>query len=563
MTSGRMLALLPALALVLPPSATVGQAGEMVVASSTVFGALPAPVKVRAALNSGKPGREISRLIFGVSFGGEAHKREAGIALDRWGGNRWTRFDWKTGNDAAGGDWYFMNGGQAAKSPAEVWIHEAIRANRALGIETLVTIPITGWVAKDNYSCSFSVSKYGVQKDAEKWNPDHGNGQRPDGTPVRGNDPNDAGKPAGPGYMGEFVDFLELLHGPSSKAPRVHFALDNEPGIWNSTHRDVHPEPVSYDELWERTVAYANAIKDADPTAMVWGPVEWGWLGILRSAKDGENNGADSKAHNTDFLLKWYIQQLAAHKRKTGRLLVDVIDTHDYPEVYIDGKKVGEGSGPAVERARLLAVRTWWDPKYKPNGGEQGTTWIWEPMGLLPRIQGMIREYLPELKLAITEYGFGGNDTINGALVHSLLFRALMREGAYAACEFGPPKKGQPAFLAFKLFRNYDSAGGAFEGRYIDGSSPDPELTVFGALDRKKGLLRVAAVNTDTATAREVDLDAGLTLAAGAARIFALGRDDPHSITAGSLEVKASRRLAFEVPAYSVVMVECRTARIP
>jgi hypothetical protein len=509
-----------------------------------------------------KPGHEVSPLLWGVGFADDAHRKEGGITLDRWGGNRFSRFDWKTGNDAAGNDWFFVNGGQAAKTPAEVWIHEKLRANRAAGIETLLTVPINGWVAKDNSSYSFSVTKYGAQRSVDQWNADRGNGIRPDGTRITGNDPNDAGKPVGPEYMGEQAAFLKSLHGPSSVKPRLNFALDNEPGLWNSTHRDVHPEPASYDELWERTVAYANAIKDADPTAMVWGPVEWGWLGIQRSAKDAVTDGADSRAHDSDFHLKWYIRQLAEYKRKTGRLLVDVIATNDYPEVYVEERRITQASGPAIERARILAVRTWWDRAYKPSGGEQGTTWIWEPMYLLPRIQDMIREYLPELKLAITEWNWGGNDTVNGALVHALAYRALMREGAYAACEWGPPRAGDPALLAYRLFRNYDGKGGSFAGRYIDGSTADPELTVFGALDRKGRLLRVVAVNTDPASAREVTLDAGLTLVAGTVRTFTLGRDNRAAIVEGSLKAGASRSLGFTVPAYSVVLLECRTARV-
>ena len=41
------------------------------------------------------------------------------------------------------------------------------------------------------------------------------------------------------------------------------YILDNEPMLWNSTHRDVHPEPVTYDELLDRTVRYASAIRAA------------------------------------------------------------------------------------------------------------------------------------------------------------------------------------------------------------------------------------------------------------------------------------------------------------
>jgi hypothetical protein len=62
--------------------------------------------------------------------------------------------------------------------------------------------------------------------------------------------------------------------------------LDNEPMLWNETHRDVHPRPTSYDELRNRTYRYAAAIKAVDPGAKTLGPAEWGWNGYFYSALD-------------------------------------------------------------------------------------------------------------------------------------------------------------------------------------------------------------------------------------------------------------------------------------
>ena len=53
------------------------------------------------------------------------------------------------------------------------------------------------------------------------------------------------------------------------------YILDNEPTLWSATHRDVHPEPTGYDELLERTIAYASAVRRADPNAKIAGPAEW------------------------------------------------------------------------------------------------------------------------------------------------------------------------------------------------------------------------------------------------------------------------------------------------
>lgn len=514
-----------------------------------------APEVVTAKLDLARPGPEISPLIFGVNFATDAHREQARVPLERWGGNRWTRFDWKTGNDAAGNDWFFVNGGQNASRPEEAWYNAALERNRKLGIATLVTVPTIGWVAKDSSSHSFSVAKYGPQKRTDRWNADRGNGIRAsDGQPVRGNDPADAGKKIGPEYIGEFVRYLKSRFGPAGDEPRIHFALDNEPGLWHSTHRDVHPEEVTWEEVWDFTVRYATAVKTADPTAWVWGPTSWGWLGM-------KHLGRKAEEQPVDFFLRWYLRKLAAHERETGVRLVDVLDIHNYPEIYVEGygrvteggrKAPSEEARRAAERARIDGVRTWWDREHVPKGPGV-STWIGEPMYLLGRCQDLIRDEYPGTRLAVTEWAFGGNDEMNGAIVHALVFQALMREGAYAATEWGRPEERQPAFHAFRMFRNYDGKGGEFRGRYIPGSSSAEDIRVFGARDDETGVLRVAVVNVDPARARRVRLEIGR---GKNARTFVLDGESPLRIRNGGRLDGREGAVEFESPASSITVLE-------
>ena len=146
-----------------------------------------------------------------------------------------------------------------------------------------LTLPMLGWVAKDNGSYGFSVRKYGPQKQSEPGHDDIGNGLRADGQLVRANDPNDTSVAIGPDFVAEAIAFVSR-HGAKDGAK--YWALDNEPMIWHQTHRDVRPEPLGYDEFWDRTVKYAEAIKKADPAAKVAGFCSWGWTDLFYSAKD-------------------------------------------------------------------------------------------------------------------------------------------------------------------------------------------------------------------------------------------------------------------------------------
>lgn len=50
------------------------------------------------------------------------------------------------------------------------------------------------------------------------------------------------------------------------------YGLDNEPDRWSIVDRDVHPNPLTYDELIEKSLPAAEAIKAAGPDARVLGP---------------------------------------------------------------------------------------------------------------------------------------------------------------------------------------------------------------------------------------------------------------------------------------------------
>ena len=77
----------------------------------------------------------------------------------------------------------------------------------------------------------------------------------------------------------------------SPAAGKRIYALDNEPALWSSTHRDVHPARLTYDELWTKMRDTALAVHAADATAELAGPAEWGWPNYFCSDADVVSNG--------------------------------------------------------------------------------------------------------------------------------------------------------------------------------------------------------------------------------------------------------------------------------
>lgn len=89
---------------------------------------------------------------------------------------------------------------------------------------------------------------------------------------------------------------------------------------------------LGYDELWNKTLSAASAIKEKYPNAIITGPAAWGWPEYFYSDLDGGVAGPDRAAHGNRDLLEWYLGKVCAHNQSTGVRLIDYLDIHFYPQ---------------------------------------------------------------------------------------------------------------------------------------------------------------------------------------------------------------------------------------
>ncbi len=105
--------------------------------------------------------------------------------------------------------------------------------------------------------------------------------------------------------------------GLASAGGLKYYLMDNEPSIWNGTHRDVHPVGADYSEIYNDYLNYAGAVRALDPTATIVGPEEWGWLALFYSGYDQQNGtgpASDYATHNNTYYYPWLMQQLYSYQ---------------------------------------------------------------------------------------------------------------------------------------------------------------------------------------------------------------------------------------------------------
>ncbi len=495
----------------------------------------PPPGPVAVSINVAGTRRAIDPMIYGVNFGSNAQHQDLRYPTRRWGGNRTSRYNWQFDVDNTANDYFFQNiaASDSGVLPNDSSANRFVVSTKASGGEPMLTIPTIGWVAKDSRTklWSFSQAAYGAQTLDEcrfyAPNPpfwctaDSGNGLCVGGAfcqggKIVGNNVLDTSKAAPPSYAGDWVTHLRARHGTAATTGVRLFSLDNEPMLWDSTHRDVHPAPATYDEVWQRGRDRALAIKAIEPDAKVFGPVTWGWCDFWTSAADaalpnGCFDGPDRAAHGGIPFVEWYLQRICAEPGPGGVRLVDYLDLHYYPQ-YVNGQNVGlagldnnpvAGEQADMQARRMRSLKEMYDPNWVSE------SWMGETAypipNFLPRARAAIDARCPGVKLALTEYKWGPDNGITGALAQAELLAIFGREGVDYAARWVAPDVGTLSEHAFRMYLDFDGANSRVVGDSIPASSSVSDAVGAYAVDQTAGKLFVLVFNRDTA-ARTINL---------------------------------------------------------
>jgi hypothetical protein len=450
-------------------------------------------INVDAAANR----RAINPNIYGVAHASTAQLADLNSPLNRNGGNNTTRYNWQLNADNRGNDWYYQSIADASATTGERG--DTFVANaRAAGAAAMLTIPTIEWVAKVGASrtklASFSIAKYGAQSGNDwQWFPDAGNGVRTNGQFVTGNDPNDASVPSTPALQQAWVQHLVARWGTNANGGLRYYILDNEPSIWHATHRDVRPVGATMDEIRSKTIEFGQRIKTIDPSAFVVGPEEWGWSGYFYSGYDqqyGSTHGwgslPDRNAHGGADYLPWLLDELRRHQASTGQRLLDIFTVHYYPQ----GGEFSDDVSSAMQLRRNRSTRSLWDPAYVDE------TWINDEVRLIPRLKSWVNAFYPGTAIGITEYNWGAENHINGAIAQADIYGIFGREGLDMGARWATPSAGTPTYKAMRMYRNYDGNRSTFGDTSVAAATANPDnVAAFAAHRSSDGALTIMAIN--------------------------------------------------------------------
>jgi fibronectin type 3 domain-containing protein len=536
----------------------------LLIAAIAVFAQNPATsVSVDASANR----QPINPNIYGIAYGSAYDMQALNAPLNRWGGDATTRYNWQIDGHSAGADWYFETYSDGSGTPsgsADQYLATTRSANN--GAEPLFTIPMIDYLANLGPNRStlegFSVKKYGAQTGSDPYNSDAGNGvSASTGQNVAGNNPLDTGVLNSTTIQQSWVQHFVNTFGPSTTAGGVkYYILDNEPSLWYSTHRDVHPNPSTYQEMYNKIVAYSTAIRAADPNAKIVGFEEWSWWAMYFSGFDQANGSgaanSDYNTHNQTYYYPWLLQQLYAYKQQTGTQLIDILTVHCYNQIPGNSDDSLAGQQTRNSETRILWDPTFQDPSWYGDIGINGRVLNW-----IPILKAMVNQYHPGLQIGCTEYNWGDEPNLNGATAQADVLGIYGREGFDLATRWTvaentgtTPTTYYVTYLASQIYRNYDGNNSTFGDVSVSATTPNPDnLSAFAATRTSDGALTVMVINKQQgSTSVTVSLaNFGTT---GAAQAWQIDSASQTSITRLADVSVTSNNIVTTVPSQSITL---------
>jgi mannan endo-1,4-beta-mannosidase len=415
----------------------------------------------------------------------------------RVGGNRLTGYNWENNASNAGSDYLhssdnylpsvFGVAGDSSNVPGIV-VEAFHRQAQVFSAYPLVTLQMAGFVARD---------KNGVVDSSQTAPSFRWAYVKPSKGAPLSLTPDTSDNSV---YMDEFVNFLVHTYGRGVSGTGIRgYELDNEPALWPSTHPRIHPLQPTCRELIQKSVALARSVKTIDPSAEVFGPVEFGFSGYynFQSATDW-NSVSAGKSYA--WFLDYYLDQMKLASDSSGRRLLDVLDLHWYPESQgSDGNRItnANATSPADKEARLQAPRTLWDSHYTER------SWIAQYFSsylpLLPKLAQSIQKFYPGTKLGFTEFEYGGEGDISGALAIDDVLGIFGKYGVYFATYWEGGTQTPYISAAYKMYRNYDGNNSGFADLSLPSRTGDSVNTsIYGSLKRGGHELHLIVINKNT-----------------------------------------------------------------
>lgn len=498
--------------------------------------------------------KSISPYIYGTN---QLLTEEENWMAMRQGGNRMTGYNWENNASNAGSDYFhhsddYLTWISNIQNQNEPGIVTTTFRDKSIGLNaySLVTLQLAGYVAKDkNGTVSESETAPSLRWAKVQF--------------VKGTEfslqPNTSDTLV---YLDEYVNFLVDRYGMANTSTGIKgYSLDNEPGLWVSTHPRIHPLKATCGEIVQKGIDASVAVKNIDPYAEIFGPVLYGFNAYY-SFQDAADWNSVRTGKNYSWFIDYYLDEMKKAETAQGKRLLDVLDLHWYPEAIGDGRISDPNSNSNLDKlARVQAPRSLWDNNYNENSwiGQ----WFSSYLPLIPKLKESIDKYYPGTKLAFTEFSYGGENDISGAIAMADVLGIFGKYGVYFSSFWELNSLSDYISAAYKLYGNYDGNNSAFGDLSLPSFTSDSvNSSVYGSSKDGTNEIHLIVINKKFNESLLGNFSVSLDNQILSGRVWMLDSSSPEITEINPVSDISNNNFAYQLPAGSVCHFVLETAPV-
>ena len=488
--------------------------------------------------------RTISPYIYGTN---QLLTEEEHWGALRQGGNRLTGYNWENNASNAGTDYINSNDGYLTwiagiQNEYEPGIVTTTFRNKSIQLNaySLITLQLAGYVARDKKGTVTQQQTAPSSRWREvKFEKENTFSLQPDTSDSFV-------------YLDEYVNFLVDKFGMANTSTGIKgYSLDNEPDLWNSTHPRIHPLQAKCVEIVQKGIDAATAVKNVDPYLETFGPVLYGFNGYydFQSAEDWNSVRSGT---NYQWFIDYYLDKMKQAEISSGKRLLDVLDIHWYPEARGDNRITGQNANTTADKlARVQAPRTLWDYNYQENSWI--AQWFNSYVPLIPRLRQSIDQFYPGTKIAFTEFSYGGENDITGAIAIADVLGIFGKYDVYLGTFWQLNSPSNYISSAYKIYRNYDGNYSTFGNFFLPSLTSDSVNTsVYGSTNDAGNEIHLMVINKklDESVNGNFSIASQNNILSG--RVWKLDENSPQITEINPVTNIVNNSFSYSLPAASV-----------
>ena len=243
--------------------------------------------------------------------------------------------------------------------------------------------------------------------------------------------------PNSPAFEQAWIQHLIDTFGNSQNGGVQYYTLGNEPGLWNHTHRDIHPNGVTH----HRTARPRHRLRVDGQGA--------------RSRTRRSSASRSGAGRTTSQRARRGRRRTGAPTLQTGWPIPDVAARPDAPARHDDRRSDCSTTSRCTSTRRAAQFSddvsttcsscgtarraSLWDPNYVDESWIASTGINGGRVNLINLMKNWVNTYYPGTKIGITEYNWGAEGHMNGATTQADIWGIFGREGLDLANRWTTP----------------------------------------------------------------------------------------------------------------------------